>query len=64
MKRDTSETSKNTTKRQMYPDRESLPKKKTKFMTFKASLTSLKIAAVFIIGVAIFLLFCVFIWFR
>ncbi len=64
MKRDTSETSKNTAKRQVYPDRESLPKKKTKFMMFKAIFTSLKLAIVFIIGVAIFLLFCIFIWFR
>ncbi len=64
MKRDTSETSKNTTKRQVYPDRESLPKKETKFIAFKAIFTSLRIALVFIIGVAVFLLFCVFIWFR
>lgn len=64
MKKDTPEILENTTKRKVYPDREPLPKKETKFMFFSAISSSLKIAIVFFMGVAIFLLFCIYIWFR
>lgn len=46
-----------------YPDFVPLTKEETRFMMFKAMLAALGIAMVFIIGAALFILFCIYIWF-
>ncbi|MCD6321525.1 MAG: hypothetical protein J7L77_00725 [Clostridiales bacterium] len=41
-----------------------LTKKETRFMMIQAMLVSLGIAMIFIVGAALFILFCIYIWFR
>lgn len=41
-----------------------LTKKETRFMMFRAMLAALGIAMIFIAGAALFILFCIYIWFR
>ena len=41
-----------------------LTKKETRFMMVRAMLAALGIAMIFIAGAALFILFCIYIWFR
>ncbi len=41
-----------------------LTKKETRFMMIQAMLAALGIAMIFIAGAALFILFCIYIWFR
>ncbi len=41
-----------------------LTKKETRFMMLQAMLAALGIAMIFIAGAALFILFCIYIWFR
>ena len=41
-----------------------LTKKETRFMMFRAMFAALGIAMIFIAGAALFILFCIYVWFR
>lgn len=43
---------------------ETLSKKETRAMMFRAMLMALGVAMIFIVGAALFILFCIHIWFR
>ena len=47
-----------------YVQEVTLTKKETRFMMLRAMLAALGIAMVFIIGAALFILFCIYVWFR